>query len=397
MNPRYESRSHHNREMHNLEVCRMAHPNHESKHNITRREFLGMMGMTAASLALAGCQEAPTTVATSAQAINSAGATGSPTVAIAQATSYEPAELRQKVRSLIDALGGFKDVIHTGDKVAIKPNLTGGVSVTPLAGVSAIESYITHPEVVRALGEAVLDAGAKQLYIVESVYEDASWTQWGYQDVAKALGATLVDLNSTFPYNAYVMMPVGANPYIYDQFILNGTLKDVNLFMSVPKMKTHNTAGITLSMKNLFGIAAARNYRLIDQDNIRTAFHGAGNEGPTRVPHVIVDLNRARPVNFALIDGIKTAEGGEGPWIPTMRAKTANVLIAGLNPVATDTVAAAVMGFDATASSSQAPFNGAANHIALAAEKGLGTNMLADIKVVGAAIKDVMTQFMPGR
>ncbi len=380
----------------------MAHPNHETRRTISRRDFLGLMGATAASLALAGCQSATTPNntgdAAAGTAVRPAGSVmGPPNVAIAQATSYDPTELRQKVRSLIDALGGFKGLIHTGDKVAIKPNLTGGVSVQPLLGVSAIESYITHPEVVRALGEAVLDAGAKQLYIVESVYEDASWSEWGYQDVAKALGAQLVDLNSTYPYNGYVKVPVGTGSYIYDQFTLNGILNDVNVFMSVPKMKTHNTAGITLSMKNLFGIAAARNYRLSDQDNISTAFHGTCNEGPDRVPHVIVDLNRARPVNFALIDGIMTSEGGEGPWIPTMRAKVANVLIAGLNPVATDTVAAAVMWFDATASSSQAPFNGAANHIAMAAEKGLGTNKLAEIKVSGPAIKDVMTQFIVAR
>ena len=381
----------------------MAHPSHDMKHNITRREFLGLMSVTAASVALAGCQTASTTPNTTGNA--AAGATvppiqavmGPPHVAIVQATSYDRAEIRQKVRSLIDSLGGLKGLIHTGDKVAIKPNLTGGVSTRPLPDVSAIESYITHPEVVRAIGEAVLDAGAKQLYIVESVYEDASWSEWGYQDVATALGAQLVDLNRTLPYNEYVKVPVGPNPYIYDQFTYNRILYDVNVFISVPKMKCHNTAGITLSMKNLFGTAPARFYRLSDRDNTRTAFHGQGNEAPVRVPHVIVDLNRARPVNFSLIDGIMTSEGGEGPWIRTMQAKTANVLIAGLNPVATDTVAAAVMGFDATASSSQAPFDGAANHIALAAAKGLGTNKLADITVSGLAIKDVMTQFKVAR
>ena len=318
-------------------------------------------------------------------------------MAIAQATSYDPAEIRKQVRGLLDALGGLKDVVHSGDRVAIKTNLTGGVGTQPLAGVLAIESYITHPEVVRALGEAVLDAGAKELYIVESVYEDASWTQWGYKDVAKAIGAKLVDLNLTYPYNDYAEVPVGEGSYLYDHFTFNHILADVDVFMSVPKMKCHATAGITLSMKNLIGTVPARFYRSSDRDNTRTAFHGNPTEAPQRIPHIIVDLNRARPINFALIDGIMTTEGGEGPWIQKMRAKTANVLIAGVNPLATDTVGTAVMGFDATASSSQEPFNGADNHFALAAEKGLGTNKLADIKVLGPSVQDVMTKFISSR
>jgi uncharacterized protein (DUF362 family) len=352
--------------------------------------------MAAASLAAAGCQGAGAPSATSAPAAQPTFS-GTPSVAIVQATDYDPTHIRQQVRNLLDLLGGLKNVVHSGDRVAIKTNLTGGVGTAPLPGVPAIESYITHPEVVHALGEAVLDAGAKELFIVESVYEDASWAEWGYKDVAKALGATLVDLNRTSPYNEYVEMPVGDAPYFYDQFKLNRVLQEVDVFMSVPKMKCHNTAGITLSMKNLIGLVPARFYRTSERDNTRTAFHGDASEAPHRIPHIVVDLNRARPIHFALIDGIKTAEGGEGPWINKMQAKVANVLIAGTNALATDTVGTTVMGYDATASSSDQPFNGADNQFALAAEKGLGTNKLADIKVLGVAVNDVKTSFASSR
>ena len=67
------------------------------------------------------------------------------------------------------------------------------------------------------------------------------------------------------------------------------------------------------------------------------------------MPRVVVDLNRVRPIHLALIDGIKTVEAGEGPWIKTMAPVAPGVLVAGKNPVATDAVAAAVMGFDPTA------------------------------------------------
>ena len=384
------------------------HPCHKHNHHtITRREFLGVMGATAASLIATGCQSAIPGVATAAPAAtvantvatavtNTAKTAGAkPLVAIAQATNYDPATVRKQVRSLLDALGGLKGVVHSGDRVAIKTNLTGGVSAQPLPGVSAIESYITHPEVVRALGEAVLEAGAKELYIVEAVYEDASWREWGYTDMAKKLGAKLIDLNNTLPYNDFAQATVGEGAFVYKSFNLNHILQDVDVFMSVPKMKCHNTAGITLSMKNLFGIAPMRFYRLSEQDNYRSAFHGQASESGTRVPHIIVDLNRVRPVNFALIDGIKTTEGGEGPWIRGMAPVDAGVLIAGADPLATDTVATAVMGFDATTPAMKEPFVHGDNHLAIAASIGLGSNKLSDVKTTGPAISDVMHKFKP--
>jgi uncharacterized protein (DUF362 family) len=62
---------------------------------------------------------------------------------------------------------------------------------------------------------------------------------------------------------------------------------------------------------------------------------------------VILDLNRARPVHLALIDGIKTAEGGDAPR-GSFNPVQPGVLIAGKDPVAADAVATAAMGFDPT-------------------------------------------------
>jgi uncharacterized protein (DUF362 family) len=178
-------------------------------------------------------------------------------IAIAQATSYDQQLVRQQVQSLLDGLGGLGDVISPGDRVAIKPNLTGGISVTPLPGVSAIESYITHPEVVRALGESLLDAGAGQLFIVEAIYEWDSYVSWGYEDVAAALGATLIDLNVPQPYSDFISAPVGEGWYVYPGYTVNPILHDIEVFVSVPKMKCHWSCGLTLSLKKLIGLVPA--------------------------------------------------------------------------------------------------------------------------------------------
>ncbi len=377
--------------------------------SLSRRDFLRLIGITAASLLVTNCQPkraaAPEATASSApvQAATVASTAQSPVVsnsaktpvAIGRIQTYDRAEIEKQVAKLIDQLGGLGDVVKPGDSVAIKPNLTGGVTSGRLKGLPEIETYITHPEVVRALIKQVQAAGAKEIFIVESVYEWASYTQWGYEEIAKDLGVTLIDLNDSKPYSDFIEASVGPDSHIYKTFTYNQLLKDVDVFMSVSKMKNHDLAGVTHTMKNLYGLVPYRLYRLNEQDKYRSAFHGSGDETRQRLPRIIVDINRARPINFSLIDGIKTAEGGEGPWIASQAPVAPGILVAGKNPVATDSVATAIMGVNPQGAYPETPFFRCDNHIQLAYEAGLGTNRLDEIEVLGATIDEVKMQFNP--
>lgn len=317
-------------------------------------------------------------------------------VAIAQAASYDPKLVRQQVEAVFDSLGGLEDVVKTGDRVAIKVNLTGGVKSAPPAAVAAAtETYVTHPAVTRAAGELLRDAGAKEIYIVEAVWEWASFEKWGYIEVAEDLGAELVDLNGSEPYNDYASTPVGQNWFIYEGFTFNHILEEVDALVSLAKMKCHYLCGITQSMKNLVGLVPFRFYELKAGDGYRTGFHGPESETKNRLPRVVVDLNRARPIDLSLIDGIRTVDGSEGPWNEDLGPQSPGLLIGGKNPVATDAVAVAAMGFDPTADYPDAPFLRADNHLNIAYELGLGSNRLADIEIVGATLDDVTTEFQP--
>lgn len=319
-----------------------------------------------------------------------------PRVAIAQADNYELNLIRRQVQSLLDNLGGLGDVIKPGDRVAIKINLTGGVSLAKQITTPATESYMTHPVVVQALGELVRDAGAGQLFIVEGVFDQESYPWCGYDVVAKVLNATLIDLNTPAPYVDFVSAPVGENWFIYDNFIFNPILTEVDAFISVAKMKCHRSCGVTHSMKNLIGLGPTQHYRLQADHFYRSAMHGTEEEMKTRLPRVVVDLNRARPINLALVDGIKTAEGGEVPWPGSKFAEVKpGVLIAGKNAAATDAVTTAAMGFDPTADYPAAPFLYADNHLNLAYQAGLGPNRLTEIEVVGASLDQVRYPFTP--
>lgn len=365
---------------------------HCSKHVVSRRDFLRTATAAAAGLLVAGCQPKP---AQQGEQPTRQVKSDRPQVAIAQATEYEDKLIQKQVRDLLDKVGGLGDVVRSGDRVAIKVNLTGGIQSKPLPSVSAIESYITHPSVVQALIGFVRDAGAKEVFIVEAVYEWESYKEWGYEEVAQATGAKLIDLNQTAPYTDFANTSTGEKPLVYPTLRFNHLLEEVDAFMSVSKLKCHWSCGVTHTMKNLVGLVPMRFYALAPQDTYRSAFHGTEEEMGTRLPGVVMDLNRARPIHFGLIDGIKTAEAGEGPWIGTMAPVQANVLIAGKDPVATDAVATAVMGFDPTTDMPNAPFLRSKNHLNMAHELGIGTNRLDEIVVLGSSIDDVKTQFKP--
>jgi len=361
--------------------------NDANSRRLTRRDFLKLAGITA-GLVAAGCQPkwletvAPASVAPTAR------------VAIAQAETYDRLLIKQKVQDLLEGLGGLADVVKPGARVALKVNLTGGMHFSPPVGFTVPESYVTHPEVVRALGELLIDAGAGELFIVEAVYDQESYPAWGYEPVAKGLGATLIDLNIPAPYPDFVPTPTGPGWFIYEDFLFNPILQEVDTFISIAKMKCHFNCGITLSMKNLVGLAPCTHYRLSEDHWWRSAFHGEGEQTKTRLPRVILDLNRARPIHFALVDGVMTAEGGESPR-GSFRPLQPGILVAGKDPVATDAVATAAMGFDPLASPPTLPFIRSDNYLALAGELGLGSNDLRGVEVVGAALDDVEVQFGP--
>jgi len=316
---------------------------------ISRREFLQGLGAVAAGLLAAGCSpkgvlETVASVSTARPAPPTGAPIPSPAarVAIAQAESYDRDLVRRQVQALLDGLGGLEDVIGSGDRVAIKVNLTGGTHFDPPPGLAATESYLTHPEVVRALGELLRDAGARELFIVEAVYDRESYSLFGYEELAEALDATLLDLNDPHPYADFTPTPVGNDWFIYEKFAFHRILDEIDAFVSVPKMKCHFNCGVTHAMKNLIGLVPVGHYRLSEDHWWRSALHGQSHdEAGTRLPRIIVDLNRARPIHLALIDGIKTAEGGEVPR-GTFNPVEPGVLIAGKDPVAADTVAANV-------------------------------------------------------
>jgi uncharacterized protein (DUF362 family) len=108
------------------------------------------------------------------------------------------------------------------------------------------------------------------------------------------------------------------------------TVLEADYIVSLPKLKTHHWAGVTLSLKNMFGIVPGCCYGWP-----KNVLHWAGITGS------ILDINSTVRPDFAIVDGIIGMEGN-GPIQGTPKAS--GVLILGNDPVAVDATCARVMG-----------------------------------------------------
>ena len=363
---------------------------------LTRRQFLRRVGTVTLGILTTHCRSFPSSPTPNIDIASppTVSPLRSHPVALTKAKDYDRRLVRERLETMLDSIGGISDVIKPGARVTVKINLTAGLHFKPAAETTAIESYMTHPEIVRALCGLLRDAGAGKITIVEALFDDSSFINYGYEDIAQDFNAQLIDLNKSEPYVDFTSIPVSSDAFIYESFTGNPILEETDAFVSVSKMKCHYEAGVTHSMKNLVGMVPVQNYRLDKNHWWRSGLHGPGDEVKKRLPKVIVDLNRARPVHLAVIDGIMTAEGGEVPR-GSFNPVAPGVLLAGKNAVATDAVATAVMGFDPTAESPEPPFLRGDNHLNIAAGLELGTNRLDEIAVIGEAISDVLFPFKP--
>lgn len=244
---------------------------------------------------------------------------------------------------------------------------------------------------------------------------------WQPKDFARA--ATRVEFENTNFLGSgkeYARFMVPGGGLMYAGYDLNHSYRDTDVFVSLAKLKEHRTAGVTLSMKNCFGITPCTIYSHEapeDEPSIvplgyREPMHSGSRVPPKsapqpvaeskdpgfRVPRITADLVAARPIHLAVIDGIYTMTGGELPnqernWVH--QPVHPGVLIAGMNCVSTDAVAAAVMGFDPMADRGTAPFETCDSTLRLAEHLGVGTRDLSRIDVVGTPISKARFRFPP--
>jgi len=375
----------------------------------SRRKFLGALGATAGVwLARPAFSLAPPVPAGR--------------VAVGMCPEYGPPVVTA-MSTLFDQLGGLERFVK-GKTVAIKINLTG--SPTYRLGYFPLgDTHYTNAHVIGATVYLMGRAGAKRIRLLESPWATADPIEeylyranWEPRDILGA-GPKVEFENTNYLGNAkqYVRFRVPDGGRMFPAFDLNHSYQDCDTFVSLAKMKEHATTGITLSMKNLFGITPATIYGEgagVDEPSIlptggREMIHSGGRQpsksapaeldpstpriGEYRVPRTVVDLVAARPIDLAIVEGVRTMTAGEGPWIPGATAVAPGVIVAGTNPVATDAVCMAVMGFDPMADRGKPPFETCDSMLRLAADAGLGPRDLRQIELVGTPIQEARFDF----
>jgi len=337
------------------------------------------------------------------------------TVSIVRAASYDPIEVHEALAESFARLGGIADLVR-GHSVAVKANLTG-YSID-LFGRPPGETFASHGVTMHALARHLVSAGAARVTVLESApfrgrLEDWA-TQFGWDVTTLAeLGVGFENTRNLGHGTHYARLAV-PDGRMFRHFDVNHAYADCEVLVSLAKMKNHANAGVTLSMKNLFGLTPNSLYGVEAPGEHATAYRGVlhrRHEGGVdrlpgelpgfeerdpyyRVPNVTTDIVAARPIDLAIVDGVRSMAGGEGPWIPDLRPVDAGVIVAGFDAVSTDAVATAVMGYaDPLAPRGRAPFAFCENHLRLAHEAGLGNADLRSIDVAGVPIEQVRQPF----
>ena len=344
-------------------------------------------------------------------------------VSIAQCQSYDQ-DLTAILNTMFDQIGGLGRLVKN-KTVTVKLNLTGSPGLR-FEGKPLGLTHYTHPKVVMATASLMGKAGAKRIRFVESAWAlsgpleeyllDSGWNVRAMSNVAP--GIEFENTNNLGKGKKYSRLKVPTGGYIFPAFDLNHAYEDTDVFVSMAKLKNHATCGVTLAMKNCFGITPASIYG----DN---AGEHEPNETPTagrvnvchlgkrqpassalaekdpnssrepgyRMPRIVADLATTRPIDLAIIDGIESIAAGEGPWIKGIRSVQPGLLIAGTNAVCTDTVATAAMGYDPRAPRDTPPFKNCDNTLLLAEANGVGAADLKRIEVVGVPLTKAVYKF----
>jgi uncharacterized protein (DUF362 family) len=231
------------------------------------------------------------------------------------------ADYEQDLSALIhESLATFNLPVK-GKTILLKPNLVG---LDPLGIMN------THPAVIVAARESFLRSGAAQVLIgdgpaldrdTEAIIESVRLREY-----AGGLADVFVDLNVDDVARVTLKTQASRLKELY----LPKTALGVDFLVSMPKLKTHHWAGVTLSLKNMFGIVPGSCYGWP-----KNVLHWAG------IDRAILDINAACRPDFAIVDGIVGMEGN-GPIQGTPKAS--GVLVFGNDPVAVDATCCRVMG-----------------------------------------------------
>lgn len=328
---------------------------HDQKKNVSRRTFLQA---AAAATALSGCSmeavpnfEPPPFT----DAQRAARKTGKSDVAIVKCPSYDD-DLLAKLKEHAGPAGlpSLK-----GKSVVIKPNM---IEYRPQVPITA------DPAMIAAAAALADSLGAREIIVAEGPghFRDTEYLleMTGIGAALQKAGLPFVDLNLDRLVKVDNLLGITRAK----EFYLPATVVEADVFISLPKLKTHHWVGVTASMKNLFGTVPGQKYGWP-----KNFLHYLG------IDLAIIDLVHLVKPAFAIVDAIIAMEG-DGPVNGT--ARHAGFMVMGTDLAAVDATCARAIGL----TPEQIKYLRIAGEI-------VGNILPHDINILGSTLESVSSVF----
>ncbi len=326
---------------------------------------------------------------------------GAPPTAPATVHAVRGRDLRQMTQALLASLGGIGAVVAAGDRVFVKPNML------TLPWGSAHDVFrageCTKPELVAAVAEACLQAGAAEVIVGDGSQMPAfDWSLARFRDGSTDLVREAARLSVAYgkPVRlacldrdslGWVEVPTALS---FGTVAVSDLVMSADKVISVPVAKCHMGAYFTLSIKNFIGTIPLARYGWTPSGAYsRQAIH-THDPGPRAFNRLPQDICKAIEPDLAVID-LSIGIEGNGPSL-TEGGQTVDVadrlgswlLLGSTDLVAADATAARVMGQEEWKIQAV---------LASARDAGLGTMCADRITLVGATLDQLRMSWIPAR
>ena len=265
-------------------------------------------------------------------------------------------EIYRHLCRIVEPLNRSIDRIRNARKIVVKTNMMRA----PVERFAGRRRELVDDSVMRAVLIFLREHSSAQIVATDTHFKGGV-ENINYIPLLQEFGVDYID-SSTPPFKIY---EVPGGGLMFSRYKLNACFADADAVVSVSKMKNHAFMGITLCLKNLFGVVP-----LPPHNRLRNYFHHL-----IRLPYFLADLGLIAQPCLNVVDALVGQSHRE--W--DGQGRICNALIAGDHVIATDACGTVLMGHDPAADWPTPPFKRDRNALLIAAENGFGTVNLGEI------------------
>lgn len=276
-----------------------------------------------------------------------------PQVALVRCDDYDLVRVEQALRRSLDLIGGLGSYIQPKQRVLLKPNLLRSFAPERVA--------TTHPAIVAIMAKLVCEVGAQPI-VLDS--PGGPFTPMLLRSIYRKTGMMLVEeYGAELNYNTESVQVAHPDGVVMHRLDVVQRLQEVDVVINLPKLKTHNLTGLTMAVKNLFGLVPGM---------LKLSYHSKMQDRELFSAGLVDILTFVKPV-LNILDAVIAMEG-EGP--SGGQPRQVGAILASANALALDVVGADLVGYE--------PLSVLTTFVA--AKRGLTTGRTSDIELLGDAL-----------